>query len=195
VNTLAEEKTYCLMVIGNNMMVLHAIMEPFELQALGGKFITFAGDICKVVNQTIHPDLVELSGVTSCSGVKDHFATKAVPVLNWDQINMELESEENMVLVAQAGPSTAEGTAPTVDVHQVLPVPPLIVALYLKPTPESLCGIIPENKQDNYKPLFDFMRQPHRMILTWTTLAPVGMETIGHHSRHPHEGPLCPDGG
>jgi len=36
--TFAGEKMYCLMVIGNNMMVLHALAEPFELQALGGKF-------------------------------------------------------------------------------------------------------------------------------------------------------------
>jgi len=62
--TLVEEKTYCLMVIGDNVTVLHAIMEPFELQALGGKFVAFAGDIRKVVNQIIHPDLVELSEVT-----------------------------------------------------------------------------------------------------------------------------------
>jgi len=33
--TLTEEKMYCLTVIGNNVTVLHAMMEPFKLQALG----------------------------------------------------------------------------------------------------------------------------------------------------------------
>jgi len=56
--TLTEERTYCLMVIGDNVTVLHAMTEPFELQALGGKFVTFVGDIRKVVNQAIHPDLI-----------------------------------------------------------------------------------------------------------------------------------------
>ena len=53
-----------------------------------------------MVNQIIHPDLAELSGVTSRTAATLHFVTKAVPVLDWDQIKMELESDENMALVA-----------------------------------------------------------------------------------------------
>lgn len=164
--TLAEERTYCLTVIGDKVTVLHGMTEPYELQALGGKFVAFAGDIRKVANQTIHPDLVELSGVTSRTAATLHFATKAVPVLDWDQMKEELESDATKTLVARAGPPTAQGTAPTVDVQQMLPVPAIIAALYLKPTPvrnafmrgQSLLKIIPEIKQDNYKPLFDFLR-------------------------------------
>jgi len=152
--TLAEEKTYSLMMINGKVTVLHAMMEPFKLQAQNGQFVAFVGDIHSVVNQTIHPDLMELPMVMSHTGMTAYFAMKAVLVLDWDKINRELESNETMVLVSQAGAPVAGGDPPTGDVHQVLLVPPLITALYLKPTPvwtvflcrQSLHRIIPENQ-------------------------------------------------
>ena len=100
--TLAEEKTYNLTVIDGKVTVLHAMTEPFELQAQGGKFVAFAGDFRSVASMNIPPDLVELPNVNSRTATTTNFTTIAVPVLDWDQIKTELEADGTRTLVARA---------------------------------------------------------------------------------------------
>jgi len=119
-----------------------------------------------VASMNIPPDLVELPNVNSRTATTTNFTTIAVPVLDWDQIKTELEADGTRTLVARAGAPVAGGNAPTVDIHQVLPVPASIAALYLTPTPvraaflrgQTLREIIPENKRGNFGPLFNFLR-------------------------------------
>ena len=76
--TAAEEKGYALVVVQGKVTVLHGFVEPPELNAQGGKFVAFLGDIRKVAGQTINPDLYELMGTNSRAATATHFAS--VPI-------------------------------------------------------------------------------------------------------------------
>ena len=80
--TLAEEKTYSLTVIAGKVTVLHAMAEPPELSAQGGRFVALAGDVRHVASQTIHPDLVHLEGSNSRAATATHFTTITVLIMD-----------------------------------------------------------------------------------------------------------------
>ena len=112
-SALSAEENYSLTVADGRVAVLHEMTEPFELRAHGGRFVAFAGDFRRVANQIISPDLVELPGVQSrTAAATAAFITQAVPVLDWDQINTELEVDGAPELVARAGAPVVAETLP-----------------------------------------------------------------------------------
>ena len=61
----AEERAFFLTVSGGRVWTMHGLREATELNATGGRYPAFGGDLREIAGHTKPPDLYEIDGITT----------------------------------------------------------------------------------------------------------------------------------
>lgn len=85
-----------------------------------------------MAGQLVFPDLYHQPDLASRAGHRTTFTTRAVAARPWDEIVTTLNADGAAAFVAPAVAPEEGAPAPTLDVHQSLPLPPALAILFLR---------------------------------------------------------------